>query len=268
MGLLSRPPNCRGTIWLIPARRDICIGVADGNLTSPNWLKHKPLPLSFRWYRSLVGQRVTLEMYTCRLVICNFNGGEKILKNQHRRGLKIFKIKTPLDQALAMMLVGTFSQSELDLHFCCVQDEVVEARFESTLKSGAVEKLCRTPVSEQRMVTATASLAVNQCRKRLFPFFGINISFLKTVLLFRTATSQKSCPTDIFFSHFLWGNGTRTADVHMIFEEQPRSWCIPIQRYPVHTSLAEKTDLTRPGWKPFHHEKGSLYIYNKNVCDI
>lgn len=72
------------------------------------------------------------------------------------------------------------------------------------------------PVSEQRVLTATASLAVNQCRKRLFPFFGINISFLKTVLLFRTATSQKSCPTDTsilvkeigghgFFSHFLWG---------------------------------------------------------------
>ena len=57
--------------------------------------------------------------------ICNFNGGEKILKNQHRRGLK--RLKTSLDQALAMMLVGTFSQSELDLHFCCVQDEVVEA---------------------------------------------------------------------------------------------------------------------------------------------
>ena len=29
----------------------------------------------------------------------------------------------------------------------------------------------QTPVSEQRVVTATASLAVNQCRKRLFPFF-------------------------------------------------------------------------------------------------
>ena len=131
------------------------------------------------------------------MVISNFNGGEKILKNQHRRGLKI--LKTPLDQALAMMLVGTFSQSELDLHFCCVQDEVVEACFESTLKSGAVEKLCQTPVSEQRVVTATVSLAVNQCRKLLFPFLGINISFLKTVLLFRNATSRKSCPTDTSF---------------------------------------------------------------------
>lgn len=30
-----------------------------------------------------------------------------------------------------MMLVGTFSQSELDLHFCCVQDEVVEARLKA-----------------------------------------------------------------------------------------------------------------------------------------
>ena len=49
-------------------------------------------------------------------------------------------------------------------------------------------------MSEQRVVTATASLAVNQCRKRLFPFFGINISFLKTVLLFRTATSLRRVP--------------------------------------------------------------------------
>lgn len=163
--------------------------MADGNLTSPNWLKHKQLPPSFRWYRSLVGQHVTLEMYTCRLVISNFNGGVFPQKSASEGS------ETSLDQALAMMLVGTFSQSELDLHFCCVQDEVVEACFESTLKSGAVEKLCQTPVSEQRVVTATVSLAVNQCRKRLFPFFGINISFLKTVLLFRTATSQKSCPS-------------------------------------------------------------------------
>ncbi len=43
---------------------------------------------------------------------------------------RLVTCKTRLDyQALAEMLVGTFSQSELDLHFCCVQDEVVEARF-------------------------------------------------------------------------------------------------------------------------------------------
>ena len=137
----------------------------------------------------------------------NFNGGEKILKNQHRRGLKI--LKTPLDQALAMMLVGTFSQSELDLHFCCVQDEVVEARFESTLKSGAVEKLCKLPCLNKgwlrlRLVWLSINVG-NVC----FLFLGINISFLKTVLLFRTATSQKSCPTDIYFSPIFLGGMER-----------------------------------------------------------
>lgn len=69
-------------------------------------------------------------------MICNFNGGIFPQKSASEG------IETQLDQALAMMLVGTFSQSELDLHFCCVQDEIAEARL---LNSGDVEKFVQTP---------------------------------------------------------------------------------------------------------------------------
>ena len=138
--------------------------------------------------------------------ICNFNGGVFPQKSASEG------IETSLDQALAMMLVGTFSQSELDLHFCCVQDEVVEARF---AQSGAVEKLCKLPCLNKgwlRLWLVWLSINVgNVC----FLFLDKHILSENSIALpdcnFPKVVSHgyiflvKEIDGHGFFSHFLWG---------------------------------------------------------------
>lgn len=63
--------------------------------------------------------------------------GTQALVNAARAGaieeLHLFELRpfeyhqTDPNQALAEILVGSFSQSELDLHFCCITDEVTQA---------------------------------------------------------------------------------------------------------------------------------------------
>ena len=101
---------------------------------------------------SLIGNQVGEE--ATQALITAANGGA--LEELHLFHLQPFEYHmTDPSQALAMMLVGTFSQSELDLHFCCVQDEVVEA-LSMVLRSNRTVVNLRLELNQIRVAGAKA----------------------------------------------------------------------------------------------------------------
>lgn len=101
---------------------------------------------------SLIGNQVGEE--ATQALVTAASGGA--LEELHLFALQPFEYHmTDPRQALAEMLVGRFSQSELDLHFCCVQDEVVEA-LSMVLRSNRTVVNLRLELNQIRVAGAKA----------------------------------------------------------------------------------------------------------------